>query len=196
MAIVGPNYEFVFVDVGKPGRDSDGGVFKDTDFYRNLDDPRNLLNIPDDTYLPNFHEKLPYVLIGDDAFALSGRMMKPFPPKNLTLAQRLFNYRHCRARRISENAFGILSQRFRVFLTTMNTLHPSELYPGSTNRFNSEQNICTHQVSQTASLRCCYCNVKKSHHFNIIPLRNKCFICTTSSCSFSLFCKFFPIITS
>lgn len=46
-------------------------------------------------------------------------MMKPYGQRNLTEEQRVFNYRLSRARRISENAFGILSSRFRVFLTTL-----------------------------------------------------------------------------
>ena len=45
--------------------------------------------------------------------------MKPYPQRNLTEDQRILNYRFSRARRISENAFGILSSRFRVFLSTL-----------------------------------------------------------------------------
>lgn len=36
MALVNSNYEFVFVDVGKNGRLSDGGVLQYTEFYRKL----------------------------------------------------------------------------------------------------------------------------------------------------------------
>ena len=46
-------------------------------------------------------------------------MMKPYGEKNLSEEHRIFNYRLSRARRLSENVFGILSSRFRVFLTTL-----------------------------------------------------------------------------
>ena len=46
---------------------------------------------------------------------LSSFMMKPYPQKGLTTDRRVFNYRLSRVRRISENGFGILANRWRVF---------------------------------------------------------------------------------
>lgn len=60
--------------------------------------------------------------MGDDAFALSHNLMKPYPRStNLSVKQKIFNYRLCRARRVVENAFGILCSRFRIFTRPMNT---------------------------------------------------------------------------
>ena len=62
----------------------------------------------------------PYVFVGDDAFALKKFMMKPYPQQTLTADKRVLKYRHSRARRISDNLFGISASRWRIFLTTIN----------------------------------------------------------------------------
>jgi len=60
-----------------------------------------------------------YVLSGDDAFALRKYMMKPFGHRGLSHDERIYNYRLSRARRVVENAFGILANRFQVLMSTM-----------------------------------------------------------------------------
>lgn len=69
--------------------------------------------------LPKSDIILPHVILGDEAFSLNEHMMKPFC-KNQALKdskKRNFNYRLSRARRVSENAFGILCTTFRIFFT-------------------------------------------------------------------------------
>lgn len=61
-----------------------------------------------------------FVFAAYDAFVLSEHIMKPFPMRNLTRHQRIFNYKLSQARRVVENAFGILANLFRIFLTTIN----------------------------------------------------------------------------
>ncbi|XP_026819317.1 uncharacterized protein LOC113557981 [Rhopalosiphum maidis] len=107
------------VNVGANGRISYGGVFSNTQFCKRL--VKNELYIPQPNNLPNSEIKQPYVLVADDAFSLMDNLMKPFSRKNLTTEQAIFNYRLSRiVRRIVENAFGILSSRFRILLREIN----------------------------------------------------------------------------
>lgn len=112
MGICDANYKFIYIDVGSNGRISDGGVFNKCSFAEALD--CNALNIPHPEPLPGRGIETPYMLVADDAFALKPNIMKPFPGQNLAPPQRVFNYRLSRARRCIENAFGILSAKFRV----------------------------------------------------------------------------------
>ncbi|XP_069824530.1 uncharacterized protein [Dendropsophus ebraccatus] len=115
MAIVDANYEFLMVDVGKNGRVSDGGVLELTTFYHMLREGKLGLPSNDEN-----KENLNFVFIGDEAFPLHPHLMKPFPQKSLNDLRRVYNYRLSRARRVVENAFGIMANRFRVFHTAIN----------------------------------------------------------------------------
>lgn len=58
---------------------------------------------------------MPFVFVGDDAFPLVERILKPFtPPRGGHLAneEKNFNYRLSRARRCVEILFGILTAKF------------------------------------------------------------------------------------
>ena len=113
MAVCDANYCFTFADVGCQGRISDGGVFRETTFYKKMEN--KTLNLPPPEPLPGREVDLPFVLLADDAFALSENLLKPYPGLSLDRASRIFNYRLSRARRIIENTFGIMSSVFRVF---------------------------------------------------------------------------------
>ena len=63
-------------------------------------------------------ESLPYVVVVDDGFSLKTFMMKPYASKNLCTEKRVFNYHLRRARRVVENAIGILVNRFRNFFNS------------------------------------------------------------------------------
>ena len=109
LALVDADYKFIYIDVGKKGCSSDGGIFYDTPLREGLQN--DTLGLPDSEPLPGDDVPLPYFVIGDDAFALRHWMMKPFPDRNMTRQQRIFNYRLSRARRVVENTFGIMTSR-------------------------------------------------------------------------------------
>ncbi|XP_063761709.1 uncharacterized protein LOC134879242 [Eleginops maclovinus] len=117
MAVVDANYKFVYASAGTQGRVSDAGVFAHSDLREAMD--KGTLNFPPVETLPGTDAVMPYVLVGDEAYPLRPDLMKPFPHRNLNTNQRIYNYRLSRARRVVENAFGILSNRFRVFRTTI-----------------------------------------------------------------------------
>lgn len=116
MAVVDADYCFITVDIGAYGSSSDSTVFRNSKFGKELSE--GLLNIPSDQPLPgdDLGTLVPYVFVGDEAFTLSKHMLRPFGNKNLTVAKRIYNYRHTRARRMVECAFGILASKWRIFL--------------------------------------------------------------------------------
>ncbi|XP_065295881.2 uncharacterized protein [Dermacentor albipictus] len=120
MAIVDAKYKFMMVDVGAPGRHSDGGVFKSCTFGKKLND--GVVALPAAARLPKSQKVAPHVFVGDEAFQLRTDFLRPFPGKGMLPIQRVFNYRLSRARRIVENAFGILTARWRILLGPMNLL--------------------------------------------------------------------------
>lgn len=111
MAMVDSDYRFTYVNIGAPGSCSDGGVLRETGLFKALDN--GTAGLPPDEPLPGHDTPMPYAIVGDDAFALRSWLMKPHPHRGMTKEQRIFNYRLSRARRVVENAFGILSNRFR-----------------------------------------------------------------------------------
>nr|XP_034194607.1 uncharacterized protein LOC117610879 [Osmia lignaria] len=117
-ALVDADYNFLYVDVGCQGRISDGGVFKTSELSKKI--RRNSLGLPEKSVLPNRTKEIPYVFIGDEAFALTENLIKPFSGTyNKKSAERIFNYRLSRARRVVENVFGISSAVFRVLRKPM-----------------------------------------------------------------------------
>uniref|UniRef100_UPI00358E636F putative nuclease HARBI1 n=1 Tax=Myxine glutinosa TaxID=7769 RepID=UPI00358E636F len=121
LGLVGSEYKFLWVDIGSNGSSSESGIFNGSALKASLEtgDIRFLPAEP----LPNDNRDVPYFFIGDDAFALRTLMMKPFGHRNMTVEERIFNYRLSRGRRIVENAFGMLAHRWRCILTTMQQEH-------------------------------------------------------------------------
>lgn len=114
LAVVDAYYKFIFTDVGSYGKEGDSGIFDKSNIGKNF---RSGKMFPAPRALPN--SDVVYVIVGDEAFRLHTNMMKPFsrPIARTDNRKAIFNYRLCRARRVSENAFGLLSQIFRIFYT-------------------------------------------------------------------------------
>ena len=121
MAAVDADYKFVYVSVGSAGRESDGGIFRSLDLARRLAD--GSLKLPGPKRLPGTTTELPHVIVADEAFPLMDNIMRPYPGRRearMGEAASVFNYRLSRARRIVENAFGILAQVWRLYRRPLN----------------------------------------------------------------------------
>lgn len=115
LAVVDPRYQFLVIDVGAYGRQSDSGIFERSSFYRRFIHGKNILPPKP---LPGTDIPIPRVLLGDEGFGLHTYLMRPFPKTTIVkdTKKKKFNERLSRARRVVENAFGILTQKWRIFL--------------------------------------------------------------------------------
>ena len=112
-AICNANYKFTYTHIGSAGSANDAAIWNCSTFKSHLD--AGQLGIPQTPGKVNFY------LVGDDIFGLSKTVMKPFPRSNLNAKELVFNYRLSRARRVWENSFGILCNRFPILLTKYST---------------------------------------------------------------------------
>lgn len=83
MALVDANYKFMYVNEGASGRTSDAGVWERCGLRDALES--NKLKIPPDASLPFSIRQCPYVIVGDAAFPLKKKKMKPYPGKDLPM---------------------------------------------------------------------------------------------------------------
>lgn len=116
LAMVDANSRFVAVDVGSYGKEGDSGIFAKSAMGRQVYSGNF---VPPDELLAGLNKAMPYVILGDEAFRLHKHVMKPYTKAaaHADKTKAIFNYRLSRARRLSENAFGLLCQVFRVFFT-------------------------------------------------------------------------------
>ena len=111
LAVAHASYRFVYVDIGSFGKQSDGSIFANSFMGKAL--ASQTILIPKKNVVEG-NTSLPYVFVGDEAFPLKNYLMRPFPGSRLNSERRVYNYRLSRARRTIENAFGIMTSKFRV----------------------------------------------------------------------------------
>ncbi|XP_049769062.1 uncharacterized protein LOC126106725 [Schistocerca cancellata] len=107
LVVVDAHYRFLYTNIGANGRVNDGAIFNQSKLSEALES--NNMNLPPPEKVECFDgPDLPYVFVADDAFALKPYMMKPYPERELSKEQKVFHYRLSRARKVVENAFGII----------------------------------------------------------------------------------------
>lgn len=144
-------YRTTLVDIGAYGGNSDGGVFADSDIGKRMTDdtlglPRGNRLLPGSSTMST-----PGFMLGDDAFQLTPRLMKPFSGRKLPDKLKICNYRFSRARRVIENTFGIMSSRFRLLHRNISSLpHTADYFVSSIVTLN---NFISKEEPQAASRR-------------------------------------------
>lgn len=103
IALVDANYNFIAVDVGSYGKNSDGDIFANSNLGNRLQ--QGTLGIPGNSPLPGTSIDdvtcgVPHVIVGDEVFPLKTYLMRPYPGQNLNDDQRIFNYRLSRAKEL------------------------------------------------------------------------------------------------
>ncbi|CAL1299596.1 unnamed protein product [Larinioides sclopetarius] len=96
---------------------TDSNILQQTEFWSLLCSKK--LNIPNPTPLPPEGIKVQYVFVADDAFPMQ-KHMRSYGGHNLSIKQKIFNYRLSKARKYVECAFGILCNKWRIFHTPLN----------------------------------------------------------------------------
>ncbi|XP_069688216.1 uncharacterized protein [Periplaneta americana] len=141
LALVDARYRFIAIDVGSYGKEGDRGIYHKSNFKNVIP-----LLMPEDSPLPD--NILPHVIVGDEAFHLSKNLMRPYPKSQCFIdnSKHIFNQRLCRARRTVENAFDIMSKKFRVFYT------PIAIKPETADLLITAC-CCLHNLMRSSNLR-------------------------------------------
>ena len=89
MAVVDADYKFLYVDVGAEGGACDGGIWKACTLHAAIE--ARLVRMPLPEPIPNDDKFIPYNFIGDDAFAMKTRLIKPFSHHSQEVREMIFN---------------------------------------------------------------------------------------------------------
>ncbi|KAK0401032.1 hypothetical protein QR680_015562 [Steinernema hermaphroditum] len=105
LAVADSRYKFIYYDLGEFGHNHDSTIFQNSSLGVALSNEE--LDLPEDASLPDSTRFVPYFFLRDG---------------EATDHQETFNYRLSHARRVIENAFGILCSRWRILLTHIETV--------------------------------------------------------------------------
>lgn len=93
LALVDAQLRFIYVDVGTNGRISDSGVWNKCTLKIELEN--NSIHVPPAEPLYGTSDTFPYVIVEDEGFPLTDKMLIPYPGPQCSGRQdrRIFNYR-------------------------------------------------------------------------------------------------------
>lgn len=81
MAVADSDYRFIYVNIGSYGKDCDSHIFKNSALRTSI--KNNEIEIPEEKcLLGSTIPKIPYFLVGDEAFALHEHLLRPYGGHN------------------------------------------------------------------------------------------------------------------
>ncbi|KPJ00652.1 PREDICTED: uncharacterized protein LOC106123115 isoform X2 [Papilio xuthus] len=128
-AISDADYKFIAVEiVGKESkRYRNPFHFSASKFKKLLENQQ--FNVPPGQKLPGCDLTLPHVLLGNAGYPLKTYLLRPYPSLKADNGKKTFNGRLLRARGTIDFAFGILTDKWRIFLKSLetNTNHAAQI---------------------------------------------------------------------
>lgn len=93
LAVVDAQLRFIYADVGTNGRVNDKAVWNKCSLKKALEE--GTLNVPRPTPLPGIAAPFPYIIVGDEGFTLSTKVLLPHPKEHVRgrRDRKIFNYR-------------------------------------------------------------------------------------------------------
>jgi len=88
MAVADSNYRFIYVNIGSYGKNRDSNIFKNCSLWSGI--KNNEVRIPEEKCLRGTSPKVPYFLVGYEAFGLDRHLLRPYGGNNLTLEKKNF----------------------------------------------------------------------------------------------------------
>lgn len=118
LALADSRYHFVAVHTVADGSTTDARVLSATRMGQQI--LTTQLSLPNPKSLPGtIGSPVPFVIVADEAFAVTTNVLRPFPMRGLDTRRRIYNNRLSRARHYVKCAFGILGSKWRVFLRAL-----------------------------------------------------------------------------
>ena len=101
------------IDAGAHGHENDGSVISNSSFGKAFISGN--LNVPPVRNIPGTNIIIPLYFVGDEAFSLKPKLMRPFPRGELDFGITIFNGQLSSTRQTTECALGLLTKKFGIF---------------------------------------------------------------------------------